>query len=330
MEEYTPPTNLDQILRNAFRKRGMLHADPDTNAYRLFNGFHEGIPEFSADRYGSTAVILWASRKKRPGAALKEELCRICTEEVPGIENVLFKNRYSGDEEEKKGILLTGSEPSRKIREWGVNYPVDLRLNKDCGFYLDSSLLRKWLLNNAAGKRVLNTFAYTGSLGDAAETGGALSVTQTDLNANYLSARRSTQEYLIGDFFHVTSALRRSGRLFDIIILDPPFFAGTGRGGKVDTAGNLAAPVNKIRPLAAHGGKIITVSNALFLSGKDLLAQLEPLCGPWLSIGEIIPVPKSFFGFSPVQTSALPADPAPFNHSTKILVLDILRKDERM
>lgn len=330
MEETAPSSVLSRTLLSAFRKREALHADPDTNAYRMFSGFHEGFPEFSVDRYGSTAVILWNSGKKIPGEALKAELCRLCMEKIPGTESVLFKNRYGMTDEEKKGILLAGEQTAREIREWGVTYPADLRLNKDCGFYLDSSLLRRWLIQNAAGKRVLNTFAYTGSLGDAAAAGGALSVTQTDLNANYLSSRHSSQEYILGDFFHVASSLRRSGRLFDLIILDPPFFASAGRGGKVDTAGNMAALVNKIRPLAAHGGHIITVTNALFLSGKDLLAQLEPLCGPWLSIGEIIPVPASFFGFSPIQGGTLPADPAPFNHSTKILVLDILRKDERV
>lgn len=323
------PENSDLLL-SAIRKRAGLFNDPDTDAYRLFNGFHEGTGDYSVDRYGSTAVILWSSRKKIPGDDLKAELCRICMEAVPGIESVLFKNRYAPGTEEKKGILLAGGSPARQIREWGINYPVNLTLNKDCGFYLDSSLLRRWLLEHAEGKRVLNTFAYTGSLGDAAESGGALSVTQTDLNANYLSARHSTQEYLIGDFFHVTSALRRSGRLFDLIILDPPFFADAGRGGKVNTAGNMAALVNKIRPLAAHGAKIVTVSNALFLSGKDHLSQLESLCGPWLSFGGIIPVPESFFGYSPIRKESLPADPAPFNHSTKILVLDIRRKDERL
>lgn len=256
-------------------------------------------------------------------------LRELCLNHIPGIEAVLFKNRYSAADEEKKGALLYGKKPEQNIREWGVSYRIDLQLNKDCGFYLDSALLRKWLLENAAGKRVLNTFAYTGSLGNAAEAGGALSVTQTDLNRNYLRAAHDSQEYIFGDFFHVTASLRRSERLFDIILLDPPFFAASGRSAKVDQAHNAAALINKVRPLAAHHGKIITVNNALFLSGKDFLAQLEFLCGECLSIDQIIPVPESFYGFTPIDIKILPTDPAPFTHPTKIVILDILRKDER-
>ena len=89
---------------------------------------------------------------------------------------------------------------------------MELRLNKDCGFYLDSALLRKWLLANAAGKRVLNTFAYTGSLGMSAAAGGASKVTQTDLNPNYLKETAPEIEYIMGDFFRVTAALRQIGR----------------------------------------------------------------------------------------------------------------------
>lgn len=319
--------NLPDLLLTAFKKRETLSADPDTTAYRLFNGYCEGCPDFSIDRYSSTVVILWTGKRVQPDSETLNSLKELCLEEVPGISSVLLKNRYAADPAEKKGILLAGDVPAHRIREWGTDYEINLQLNKDCGFYLDTALLRRWLLKNAAKKRVLNTFAYTGSLGDAAEAGGAEAVTQTDLNRNYLSTRHKTQEYLFGDFFHVTAALRRSDRLFDMIILDPPFFASAGRSAKVDQARNAAALVNKIRPLAAHEGKIILLNNALFLSGRDFLAQIEPLCGEWLSIAEQIPVPDSFLGFDPVSADAYPADPAPFNHPTKILVLDVRRKD---
>lgn len=330
MDEQLPASGLSKLLMAAFEKRKQLAADPDTNAYRVFNGFYEGCPDFSIDRYGGTAVILWTAKKRSPDPETLHFLSEFCLENLPGVESVLFKNRYDLSAEIKKGVLLAGKQAEQTVREWGVPYPVSLQLNKDCGFYLDSSLLRKWLLENAKGRRVLNTFAYTGSLGDAAAAGGALSVTQTDLNSNYLSSRHSSQEYIIGDFFHVTSTLRRSERLFDLIILDPPFFAKAGRGGKVDPARNVTALINKIRPLAAHNGKIVSISNALFISGKEYLAQIESLCGPWISVSEMIPVPGSYFGYDPISPKELPSDPSPFNHPTKMIVLDVLRKDGRV
>lgn len=312
-----------EILPAAFRKREALAADPNNDAYRLFNGFYEGCPLFTIDRYAGTAVIQWMNKKIQPGLSAIGKLCDFCTENIPGNRRVLYKNRYSGQN------VGSGDPAEETIREWGVSYKVDLQVNKDCGFYLDSALLRKWLLENSAGKRILNTFAYTGSLGNAAEAGGALSVTQTDINRNYLSSVHSTQEYIIGDFFRVAASLRRSGRLFDTIILDPPFFANAGRNAKVDQARSAAALINKVRPMAAHQGKIIAVNNALFLSGSDYLKQLESLCGDCLAVSGIIPVPESFFGFEPISSDSLPADPAPFNHPTKIVILDVFRKDGR-
>ena len=325
MDDHFPP----DIIKTAFQQREKLFADAQNTAYRLFNGFCEGCKDFSIDRYGETAVIEWMRKNRQPEGDEIKDLSDLCINSLPGIDSVLFKNRYAPDDPRKKGILTAGEKPTRSITEWGVNYSIDLQVNKDCGFYLDTALVRKWLLENASGKRVLNTFAYTGSLGDAAEAGKALSVTQTDLNRNYLSIHHSTQEYIFGDFFHTAASLRRSGRLFDIIILDPPFFANAGRSAKVNQAQNAAALINKIRPLAAHHGKIIVINNALFLSGRDFLKQIEAISGDCLSVGEIIPVPASFYGFKPIDGKTLPADPAPFGHPTKIVVLDILRKDER-
>ena len=162
--------SLRELVTAAFRKRSALFDDPSTTAYRLFNGFCEGCTDFSVDRYGTTAVILRTKKQTVPGREQLDMLRDLCLEQVPGIDSVLFKDRYSSDASEKKGILLYGSAPAHSIREWAVEYPIDLRLNKDCGFYLDSALLRRWMLEHADGKRVLNTFAYTGSLGDAARS----------------------------------------------------------------------------------------------------------------------------------------------------------------
>jgi hypothetical protein len=45
-----------------------------------------------------------------------------------------------------------------------------------------------------------------------------------------------------------------------------------------------------------------------------------------MHIEELIPVPSDFAGMLPVPGAAWITDPAPFNHSTKIAVLGVLRK----
>ena len=74
--------------------------------------------------------------------------------------------------------------PSLSVVEGGVQYAIDLLMNQDASFYLDTRNLRQWLRENLEELRVLNTFAYTGSLGIAAGIGDAKEVIQTDLNLN--------------------------------------------------------------------------------------------------------------------------------------------------
>lgn len=99
------------------------------------------------------------------------------------------------------------------------------------------------------GKRVLNTFAYTGSLGVAAGVGGAEQVVQTDINAAFLSIagkswqlndlRKDRHEIVEGDFFRVTARQRHAESLFDVVILDPPFFPTRTRAGWICKGGRI-------------------------------------------------------------------------------------------
>jgi 23S rRNA (cytosine1962-C5)-methyltransferase len=212
-------------------------------------------------------------------------------------------------------------------------------LNQDASFYLDTRNLRRWLFEHATGKRVLNTFAYTGSLGVAAGAGGAEEVAQTDLSEKFLQlAHKSwklneldSKKLRIqpGDFFRVTGRMRNQNKLFDLAILDPPYFSTTS-AGRVDQQGETTRLINKIRPLVAHGGQLVVINNALYLPGAAFMAELEQLCeSEYLSLGEIIPVPEDITGYPETTVDGPPVAPAPFNHPTKIAVLNVTRKDER-
>ncbi len=130
--------------------------------------------------------------------------------------------------------------PDRKIREHGVWYSVDLTMSRDAGLYLDTRHLRKWAIDHLRGKTVLNSFAYTGSLGVAAMGGGAKRVVHLDLSRKFLNVAKTSytlngfpihkKDFISGDFFPVVSRLKRTGALFDCVFLDPPFFASTDKG----------------------------------------------------------------------------------------------------
>jgi 23S rRNA (cytosine1962-C5)-methyltransferase len=111
------------------------------------------------------------------------------------------------------------------------------------------------------------------------------------------------------------------------VLIDPPFFSTTSKG-KVDQVHESARLINKVRPLIRHGGCLIAINNALYVSGKEYLQTLEELGRDgYLKIRELIPVPEDFTGYLETRSDRPITDPAPFNHSTKIAVLDVTTKN---
>ena len=128
------------------------------------------------------------------------------------------------------------------------------------------------------------------------------------------------------DFFSAVAQFKRQGVLFDCLIIDPPFFSSTSKG-TVDLVNENTRLINKVRPLVKDGGWMITINNALFLSGADYLQSLETLCQDgYLFIEDIIPISEDITGFPETIVDHPPVDPKPFNHPTKIVILKVKRK----
>jgi 23S rRNA (cytosine1962-C5)-methyltransferase len=131
-------------------------------------------------------------------------------------------------------------------------------------------------------------------------------------------------DFISRDFFEQVGNMKRMNRLFDCVFIDPPFFSTTSKG-KVDQEHESARLINKVRPLIRDGGILVAINNALFVSGAEYMQTLESLCKDgYLKIRELIPAPQDFTGYNPVGKPV--TDPAPFNHSTKIAILDVKRK----
>jgi 23S rRNA (cytosine1962-C5)-methyltransferase len=278
-------------LNQALQARLFLLDATHTSALRLFNGFYEGLPDLSVDLFGRTLVLYNYADQPTNFSPLIQAITEFYCTNLPWLNAILLKTRHAEDPSARRGSLLFGESTDDRICEHRVWYALDLQMNQDASFYLDTRNLRQWLKENTVGQSVLNTFAYTGSLGIAALAGGAISVLQTDLNPRFLEhARRSAslnptitgqQSLQSGDFFRIAGTLRHQETRFDTVILDAPFFSQTS-AGQVDLLNQSARLINKIRPLVAQNGRLIAINNALFLSGADYLASLQALCGDGL------------------------------------------------
>ena len=330
---------LEERLAHAFSFRAPLVLAGSGNALRLFNGFYEGVPGLAVDLYGSTLVV--HDLAKTPDQTTSNLCVSWYRQAIPWLQCVVIKTRHSPNIHERIGVITFGTAADEVIVENGIRYRINLLMNQDASFYLDTRYLREWLFYNARGKHVLNTFAYTGSLGLAALAGGAEKVVQLDLNQRYmhlategcalnelLAAHLKT---MVMDFFPAIAQLKKSKTLFDIIILDPPFFSST-QSGKVDLNQGMVRLINKVRPLLRNGGQLVCINNALFLSGQEMMNSLQSLCNDgYVTIGNRIDVPQDFYcpsDHSIENPVALPSDPSPFNHSTKIIILTINRKEQ--
>jgi 23S rRNA (cytosine1962-C5)-methyltransferase len=335
IQEITIP-ELQERLAAALQARKAEVVPGFTQAFRLLNGFAEGCPDLVVELFGKSLVIFDHSRTPQAQNHLVQGAMAFYLQAVPEIEAIVLKTRYGGDPAERKGKLIFGTQADTRIREHEIWYAVDLLMNQDASLYLDTSNARLWAIEHLQGKRVLNTFAYTGSLGVAAKAAGASQVYQLDLNQRFLQlARRSYElngfdytpaEFLAGNFFTWISRLKRAGELFDCVFLDPPYFSITSQG-KVDQANEAHRLINKVRPLIRENGWLVAINNSLFTSGGDYLQTLNNLCADgYLAIEELIPVPAHVCGYPHTIRSQPPADPAPFNHPTKMAVLRITHR----
>jgi 23S rRNA (cytosine1962-C5)-methyltransferase len=324
---------LDQ-LENALRFRTSMFDERHQTAFRLFNGFTEGAADITIDVYAKSLVIQSHAAAGTESVDLAQ---RFLVERLPWIQAVIVKDRTCQDKQRRRGTMVYGETWDRKILEDGVWYAVDLTLNQDASLYLDTRGVRTWARKHLKDRSVLNTFAYTGSLGVAAKAGDASRVVHLELNRKFLNVAKTSytlngfpiekRDFQTADFWSRVNNYKRSAERFDCIFLDPPLYSATSKG-VVDLAGNYARLINKVRPLTNHDGYLIAINNALFVSGAAYMKEIESLCADgYVSVEELINVPEDFIGDASIPMTPV-TDPSPFNHSTKIVVLRIRRKGE--
>jgi 23S rRNA (cytosine1962-C5)-methyltransferase len=139
------------------------------------------------------------------------------------------------------GVILQGLDLDGPLvfLENGLRFESDPVNGHKTGFYLDQRDNRARLEKQVQGKTVLNVFAYTGAFSVYAARGGARHITSIDTSAPALQAARrnldlnrqvppvsgASHRAIVGDAFEELEGLGTAGRLFDVVIVDPPSFA---------------------------------------------------------------------------------------------------------
>ena len=169
-------------------------------------------------------------------------------------------------------VEIVGQAPPERlvVREGPWRFEVHLTTGINVGLFGDMRAERLRLASLADGRRVLNLFAYTGTLSVAAATGGAVHVTSVDLSEGVLAWARDNaalndvpaerHRTVAADARRFAMSAAAIGDLFDLVMVDPPSFSPARDAGfAIDR--DYSGLITEACRLVAPGGLAWLASN---------------------------------------------------------------------
>jgi len=206
---------------------------PETRARRLLHGrggCFAGWQHLNIDYYAGVVLLTWFAEPTSEQALQDALRAAFAQQDEALLTGIASQHRHI---KPASTHVLWGDVPDKLVAAEGeMQFWVDMK-RQNSGLFMDMAPGRQWLLENAAGKQLLNTFAFTCSLSVAAIAGGAQRVVNIDMNGGVLKRGRENQtlngqqsadvEYLPYKVLNSIGKLERKGP-FDLLISDPPTF----------------------------------------------------------------------------------------------------------
>ncbi|MCB9507581.1 MAG: class I SAM-dependent methyltransferase [Myxococcales bacterium] len=293
----------NRVAKNARHRRRWARR-AGTDAYRLYD--HD-IPEIplAIDVYGQYAVVYDARRDDERDAgdadlddADQDEAAAAQNGSDPWIEAMVgavvggadllpgavvvkTRRRQRGADQYERGAAGIPVV----VSEAGLRFHVDLGPYLDTGLFLDHRPLRTRFGREAAGRRTLNLFAYTGAFSVHAAAGGAAHTTTVDLSRTYLDwfgenlvlngLDGPRHERIRADSFDALRELAAARERFDLIVVDPPTFSNSKRmSGTFDVQRDHTALLRLVLSVAAPGATVYFSTNRRKFSLDSAVEEL--------------------------------------------------------
>jgi 23S rRNA (cytosine1962-C5)-methyltransferase len=253
------------------------HLPVAREARRLFHGRGQcftGYDDLVIDCF--PPVVMVVLYRPRPQGWL-EELARLLENLLPAAPRaILLQERFLAKAPSR---LLHGELPEQlEALEAGLSYRLRLGAAQNIGFFPDMAAGRQAIRERAAGKNVLNLFAYSCSFSVAALAGGAARVVNLDMNRGALELGKLNHRindidlrqasFLALEYFRSLGKLRRLGP-FDLVVCDPPATQGKSFTAEV----HWPKLVRSLPALLNPGGEVLACLSAPHL-GPDFLDGL--------------------------------------------------------
>lgn len=264
-------------FEKAKRQRADLQSDPGTTTYRIFNAEGDGIPGVTIDYYDGFAVVSWYS-----GGIFRYQSAIIAAFQAvfPETKGIYEKFRYQRKDSLISRFVTGEVAPTPLVvKENGINYATYLDDGLMTGIFLDQRDVRGALTERyAAGKRVLNTFSYTGAFSVAAAMGGAIETTSVDVANRSLERTKEqfainnldgeAQKIYVMDVFDFIRYAIRKELQYDVTIIDPPSFARTKKR-TFSVTKDYTQLLEELIQITAPDGTLIVSSNAANYKEKN-------------------------------------------------------------
>lgn len=213
---------------------GMVN-NTDTTCYRLVHGEGDLLPGLVVDVYDRTAVLQCHSVGMYHSRLLIAEAIRKAYgEEIEAIYDKSSQTLpFKADLGAIDGYLWGRSEnPDAVVLENGLKFKVNWEEGQKTGFFIDQRVNRDLVRHYSRGRKVLNTFCYTGGFSVAALAGGATEVVSIDLSERAVKLADENVRLNFGQeakheaiACNAVEYLKDIDSDYDLIILDPPAFA---------------------------------------------------------------------------------------------------------
>ena len=265
-----------------------------TNAFRLVHGASDGWPGWYVDRLGDFVL------SQSEGSMTEEQ--RTYLGSLPDVTGVYHKVlnrqiRRIRAEDASPQLMSGAAAPERfVVLENGVRFELSFNEGYSVGLFFDQrDNRRRFLVNHvsgefplfeggAAGREVLNTFAYTCGFSVCAAKAGART-TSLDLSKKYLEWGRrnftlngfdpAAHDFIYGDVFDWLRRLAKKQRSFDAVMLDPPTFSQSKEHGAFRAEKDYGKLVAAALPLLKPGGVLFASTNAAGLEPEDFIEAIQ-------------------------------------------------------
>lgn len=260
-------------LENAYKIRKSVPMG-ETDCFRLIHGEGDGMPGLIIDFYSKVAVFqahtigMWNEResiskglKKVFGKDLKAVYDK-SKETLPEKFSKNIRNGYlwkADDFEELATHSIVATENGNK-------FIINWETGQKTGFFLDQRDNRALLAQYAKGKKVLNSFCYSGGFSIYALRAGATYVHSVDVSKKAIDLVNENVKENFGELKNheafaedVMSFLKRNDQVYDLMVLDPPAFAKSISKRHQAVQGYKRLNIEGIKRLA-KGGILFTFS----------------------------------------------------------------------